>query len=344
MGFLDRFKPAAAPSLKDMLDIATERHVDVSDGIHAIATVERVVVADREQRGSGLEQWAVYLSLRLADENGVESVIERRLLFRGLAIPPPDTVVRVAYLPGRMADTLDLVRNDAGGPIVDPAQQPDPPAPRGWGAGVFDVEDLGSRGSFPLHGDGIDEDRELFRAGPVQDGEIVGAKDTGSIRMTSVKRELVVRAGGVDHEVEAWTPRSIWPEIGARLKVVVSPDRSRVALDTDERWSGAPGRALVFTNPPDPTLQENPELAAALDDHGRAELAALGKQHAAGRVSDAQFEMMKQRLAARASAPPVAAPGTKAQAMLERLEQQHQAGVISDDQYRKMKAAFERME
>ncbi|MGZ6557752.1 MAG: hypothetical protein ACXVEY_13025 [Actinomycetota bacterium] len=70
---------------------------------------------------------------------------------------------------------------------------------------------------------------------------MIGSKDARWLeRPKAFPRTLTLRVEGREIDVEAWTPRAIWPEPGARMIVALSDDGSRVVLDTDERWDGLP--------------------------------------------------------------------------------------------------------
>ena len=71
------------------------------------------------------------------------------------------------------------------------------------------------------------------------------------------------------------------------IKVAVSADGSKVALDTDERWDGLPGRALIFTRAPD-----------AIPPGVRRELAALEQAMDRGKLPRSVYEQMKANMLA----------------------------------------------
>lgn len=172
------------------------------------------------------------------------------------------------------------MRSELDVPLDELWEPPDPSVPRGW-SGVFEVEPLGAEGAFPLSGHGIDEDRELFRTGRQVAAELIRSKDGRWLeRPKAFPRTLTLRVEDREIDVETWTPRAIWPELGARMTVALSDDGSRVALDTDERWDGLPGRALIFT-------------AAPIDETADPFLATLEKARASGTMSEKQFAKAK---------------------------------------------------
>jgi hypothetical protein len=268
-----------------------EKRVDLTDGVRTTATVERVVDTGSYQRvRSGRGDQVVFITFRLTDERGAEVVCQCRLLIYSSHIPAPGTIVAVAYLPGRSSETLDLVRSEKGVPLMDLWEPPNPDVPRGWSGGVFEVAPLGPEGTFPLRGHGIEEDRELFRSGRQAEAELIRSQDekrTGTSE--ALKRTLTVRVEGREIDVVAWTPLSIWPEPGDLIKVAVSADGSKVALDTDERWDGHPGRALIFTRPPN-----------AIPPEIRRDLAALEQAKDSGKLPESVFEQMKGNMLAAA--------------------------------------------
>src|SRR5277367_3297814 len=123
------------------------------DGIRTTATIERVVVTDySHDHSGGRSDPEVYLTFRFTDEHGAVVLHEHRLAVEH--VPPAGSRVDIAYVPGKL-DTIDFDRE-----TIAP---PDPAEPRGWGAGIFEVEDLGShRSGSPDERREIDTQRELF--------------------------------------------------------------------------------------------------------------------------------------------------------------------------------------
>ena len=227
-----------------------------ADGVRTVATIERVtvtVIGVGEARADGrqADNQVVYLALRFSDEQGTVVVHERRSDLRPEKIPAPGWSVLAAYVAGK-PETVDY----------DPRamRPPDPSIPRGWGAGIFEVEDLGThRAKSPTARGAIDEQRELFRIGLRAQAEVVGV-DAPVYRLGQrLKRgaaevTLKLRVEGSSVETKAWVPAACVPEPGDLIEIAMSADRSEVALDSDERYDGPPGQALVFT--------ASPELAA----------------------------------------------------------------------------------
>lgn len=147
------------------------------------------------------------------------------------------------------------------------------------------------------------------------------------------------------------------------IEVAISPDGLRVALDTDERFSGPPGRALVFTQAPpgyhrsDEEIGESmraeltqvqDKMASVQQNALDVQLAALDRARAAG-LDEATYQASKERLLARNAPDAADAASTPGGALgeddpLAALEQAHRAGQIGAVQYRIMKAALERVQ
>ena len=70
--------------------------------------------------------------------------------------------------------------------------------------------------------------------------------------MRGVRQHIfVLRVDSTDFEVEAWAPPVCVPRHGDLIKIAVNDTGRDVALDSDERYEGPPGQALVFTTPPE---------------------------------------------------------------------------------------------
>jgi hypothetical protein len=79
-----------------------------------------------------------------------------------------------------------------------------------------------------------------------------------------------------------YRPRCV-PQPGDLIQIAVSDNGSEVALDTDERYDGPPGQALVFTTPPELAAQRPQEASLSEQVAGQqAKLAALQERTAAG--------------------------------------------------------------
>ncbi len=214
------------------------------DGVRTTATIERVVVTDysRDLSGGGKEP-EVYLTFRFTDGHGAEVVHEHRLAV--VKVPAPGSIVDIAYMPDKL-DTIDYDRQSI--------RPPDPDVPRGWGAGIYEVEDLGThRSGSPDERREIDAQRELFRSGRRARAEVVSMRD-GDWRVgrrNESEMVFTLRIAGTDIEARACV--SYYPAPGDIMEVAIGDDPTSVALDTDERYSGGPGQGLVFTRPPPAT-------------------------------------------------------------------------------------------
>ena len=138
------------------------------DGVRTTATIERVVVTDysRDLSGGGKEP-EVHLTFRFTDGQGAAVVHEHRLAVE--KVPAPGSIVDIAYMPNKL-DTIDYDRQTV--------RPPDPDVPRGWSAGIYEVEDLGTHRSGSLEERReIDAQRELFRTGRRARAEVVGMHD-----------------------------------------------------------------------------------------------------------------------------------------------------------------------
>jgi hypothetical protein len=243
VGFLDRLRPPPV-----------ERAPTLASGVRGSATIERVVITDRwasreglrARDGSGSIHPIVALTFKVAGADGPEVICERGLEFPTAHIPPPGTTVPVTYALGLASTTIDVARGEGGVPATDLWEPPDPSVPRGWSGGVYEVAALGSEGRFPLSGHGIEADRELFRTGRRTTARIAASANTGQSEQTAWERVMKLEVDGREVEVTTWTPGAIWPDAGDLIEVAVNDDGSKLALDTDERWDGLPGRALVF--------------------------------------------------------------------------------------------------
>jgi hypothetical protein len=354
VGFLDRFMPEP-PSLA----AAFERGPDLTNGVRTTASVERVFITGRTEshdptgnRGSSVVDFV----FNVADETGKAGPCERRLLVNYWYIPIPGTVVPVVYLPGRFAETLDLVRNDRDNPVIDEWILPDPAVPRGWSGGYFDVEGLGSEGTWPLSGHGIEQERELFRTGRQVEAEIIRAKQSWLTRRESFRQTVTLRVEGRELEVKPWTPVHAPPQPGDRIKVAFGDDEHAPALDTDERWNGLPGRVLAMTTPPEVLAARSPEAVVErarqaagtqlppqrVDEATVRQLEALEYAHDKGTITDDQFEEMSARTMERARQageqrrPPEMNEAKRRQ--LESLEKARDKGQITNEQLEEMKA------
>jgi hypothetical protein len=291
MGFLDRLRENFADSAPDL-----------AGGVRASATIERIVITNRwvSREGFGAGHDAGYIhpivavTFDVTAAGGPGLICERRLEFPGAHIPVPGTKVPVSYAPGLASTTIDVVRGEGRQPATDLWEPPDPSVPRGWSGGIFEVEALGSEGAFPLSGHGIEADRELFRTGARATARVVAFVNNGKTEQTADVCVVKLAVDDRETEVTVWIPASTWPAVGDLIEVAMNSDGSKLALDTDERWDGPPGRALVFKTPPavdgkppqpdDPPATADAGPALAADDPGGL-LATLDDQLATMKMS-----------------------------------------------------------
>jgi hypothetical protein len=244
MGFLDRLLTASGASVPDL-----------ETGARGTATIERIAITNRwvSREGFGTGDGAphpiVAVTFSVAAADGTASICERRLEFPAAHIPAPGTTVPVSYAAGLTSTTIDVVRGEERVPVTDDWEPPDPSVPRGWSGGVFAVDALGSEGEFPLSGHGIEADRELFRTGRRATARVVALVDNGKSERTAHVCVMKLAVDDREIEVTASVPRATWPKAGDLIEVAMNSDGSKLALDTDERWDGPPGRALVFRTP-----------------------------------------------------------------------------------------------
>ncbi len=190
----------------------------------------------RDLSGGGKEP-EVYLTFQFTDGQGAVVVHEHRLAVE--RVPAPGSIVDIAYMPNKL-DTIDYDRRTV--------RPPDPAVPRGWGAGIYEVEDLGThRSGSSEERRQIDAQRELFRTGRRARAEVVSMHE-GDWRVGRRNESEVVFTLRIDGEhIEARACVSYYPEPGDIIEVAVGDDRTSVALDSDERYSGGPGQGLVFS-------------------------------------------------------------------------------------------------
>jgi hypothetical protein len=237
------------------------------EGIRTVGTIERVVVTEETTGGidPALTHDAaafVYLWFRFTDQQGVVRTQETRTTFHPDHIPPPGGEIELRYMP---KDPTKFYTYGTG--PVNPA------VPRGWGAGIFDVEDLGGHQAKSLLAKRtLDRQRELFRTGQRAQAEVVSVTclNPRHLKRSVCEYSLALRAAGREIETRAWVPFRCVPQPGDLIEIAVSADGSDVALDTDERYDGPPGQALVFSTPP--------ELAAQRPQEGSLSDQVAGQQ------------------------------------------------------------------
>src|ERR687889_1657818 len=123
-------------------------------GTRATGTIERVAVTNTTNNSSGNSTaQRVYLTFVFQDERGQTVRREDRFWIGPDAIPQPGARVELAYDGGRIDYDNRTMR------------EPDPDVPRGWAAGILEVEDWGEHKGHALvfKGD-VEEQRELFRS------------------------------------------------------------------------------------------------------------------------------------------------------------------------------------
>src|SRR5947209_7465342 len=136
MGFLDRFRPSPVSHLESVF---AQPKPDLSTGIRTTAIVERVVITGfTSLERHGRHDEITFVTFTVIGEQGANVVCQRKLLIEESHIPPPGALVPVGYLPGRIEETLDLVRSEQDVPLDELWEPPDPGVPRGWSGGIFE--------------------------------------------------------------------------------------------------------------------------------------------------------------------------------------------------------------
>jgi hypothetical protein len=284
------------------------------DGVQATATLERVHATGAMRRARGgavdLDIRQMFIVFRVTDPGGSELVVEREL-WKG-QVREPGSTVPVAYLPDDVAGSLDYDHNSV--------RSPDREVPRGWAAGFFEVEPLGTRCAVPPD-PALAQERELFRTGRRAEATVLGHQihalggNQGNLRCT-----LELRVGGSDIETDVQTFPGWVPNPGSHIQIATDAGGSTVALDTDERYYGPPGRLLVYSWPdaeayPGPVSPDAAGQAAAQPAPGAGPPAWL-----AGQI----MEMKRSRLQM----------GKRYEKMVRGiLDGQRVAGVIDDATY-----------
>ena len=158
-------------------------------------------------------------------------------------IAPRRVATAAVPVPGQRLLGLD----DAGDPRTAPG---DGHAPRGWGAGQFDVRrDPRTRERWtPAATRRLEQERALFRAGPVETARVLAVEPDGVVADAMLRTVLRLAVGDAEVTATRYLPGGGLPPVGATLLVVRGPGGA-VALDSDERFDGPPGRALVWLPP-----------------------------------------------------------------------------------------------
>jgi hypothetical protein len=200
-----------------------------------------------------------------------------------LAYPPaPGSRVDISYLPDDIDGSVDFDH--------DHVLPPDQSEPRGWSGGVFEIPAAGPYPPVKQDSD-LNKERRLFQAGPQREA-IVTHRSFGVLleRHGTVKCTLRMLVDSAEYEKEFWVDPELAPDVDDQVQVVVSADGSQVALDTDERYYGPPGRCVVWTVPA--------EVQAMRDDPNgvQSQLYWKQKQVDSGKITQADFDAAKARL------------------------------------------------
>jgi hypothetical protein len=286
------------------------------------------------------------LVLRFAGPDGATTLHEHRLW--AVNLPLPGSTVDIVYFPDKL-DELVIDWATLAGPV--PAER------RGWSAGIFAVDPMGTMHSDEADRATLDAQRDLFRTGHRARGTFTMGGLTGGNE--NVRRGAFHWAGSIrvedgEHHLELWVPTSSAPEIGDEIEVAISPDGTQVALDSDERFDAPPGRALVLIHPPaapEPTraevVQASTERLAAAQTSGTemqwmAQLSAIANLASArdqGAMDAASYEIPKGQIVARLVGLP-ASPGPASPALLARIDGLRAAGALTDADAAALRSRF----
>jgi hypothetical protein len=321
----------------------------LKNGIRARAYIERVVATARRKSveaadGTFLvtasESAIVY---RFTGVDGATVVHEQRLWGRGLCLP--GSTVDIGYFP----DKLDDLVADWSTLITPSASEA-----RGWAAGIFAVEPLGTLRSDPADRELLDGSRELFRTGRRSRGTFTMGGLTGinDIRHGTFHWAGSIKVDDREYPVQLWVLPASVPEVGDMIEVAVSADGSQLAFDSDERFDGPPGQALVLIPAPAgtrPTEQETVQAnvdrmsamqASGLEQQWQGQLTAL--QNLANyreQMDEASFAVPKGQLLSRLLSSP-ASPNPPAAAVLASINALHVSGALDDAEVAALLAKF----
>jgi Short C-terminal domain len=251
-----------------------------ANGTRTTGTVEQVHVTGVEhETGAQTHSHEAIVVLRFADAAGAEVFVQRTVW---VAYPPaPGSGVDIAYLPDDLEKTADYDH--------DHVRPPDLSSPRGWSAGVFEVPAAGPYPPVNRDSD-LNGERRLFQAGPQREA-VVTHRSFGMLleRHGNVKCKLRLGVDGTEYEKEFWVDPQLAPDEDDHVQIVVSTD-GQVALDTDERYYGPPGRCVVWSVPPEVQEMRN-------DPNGvQSQLFWQQKMLDAGKITQPQFDAMKAQL------------------------------------------------
>jgi hypothetical protein len=286
-------------------------------GVRTTATVERVHVTNLRESHDGsqdADHMVVILTFGFRDEHGADVTQARRCPIAA-SIPVPGSSVDIAYFPGKLGK-LEHDRRSV--------RPPDREVPRGWGAGIFAVEDLGElpkalfdslaqnlptpRGGglgrrligslvgdlapVPVDDDPaeIDAQRELFRTGAPTTATVTAVGNTRRRRGSNIwEQAMALQTADGSLEATAFVANTARP--GDEIKIVVSPDGSRVALDSDERFTSArTAQGLVFTPPP-----AAPGSTESTSEQEQT-IAHLARAVETGAITQKKFEELKRQI------------------------------------------------
>jgi hypothetical protein len=213
----------------------------IADGIATTATIDRIAVTGitRYDRESGLHPTQVWITFSYVAQDGTEVVREQDHWLRSGCAPRVGSRARIVYHPGSF---IEFSHTE-----VEP---PDPAVPAGWSAGVFSVPYLGGHLEMPPDvRASLDAERELFKTGIRGQATVLATKAGWMSNHESNEVTFTLRTGDQEFTAARWLASAYYPEIGDAIEIAVSPDGTQVALDTDERYTGGKGRALVFRTP-----------------------------------------------------------------------------------------------
>jgi hypothetical protein len=296
-------------------------------GVRSKGMIERVVMTHEARDNDNIDTQRpyVYLTFRFTDADGATLMPERKIAVA--PVPPAGSIVDIAYMPDKVEQTIDFAQNTW--------LPPDPGVPRGWGAGIYEVEDLGSHQSGrPEDRAEIDAQRKLFRASPHVLAEVVNYKHGKLFGGRHGEAEVVFTLRVDGEQIEARAYVSYFPGAGDVILIARSADGSQIALDTDERFTGGRAQGLVFNTPPEVARMRT---KAGVTEQAGAAMATIQEQAAAG-------QRRLQELAASGQIPSSGNPQADAHARmvagLARLQQARDAGAMSEKQFQQYKAAM----
>jgi hypothetical protein len=311
------------------------------EGTRTDATVERVTVTNTTHN-AGADGFGgspvVFLTFRFTGADGQQVMTHERKLAVG-RIPLPGSTVKIAYLP----DKLNTIEFDD-----DSILPPDPSVPRGWGAGIFEIEDLGThRSGSAVNIREFEAQRELFRTGQRAQAEVQDAKPGILQRRQAAHYTFTLNVDGQELQTKAWAIPYCAPGPGDMIQIATNADRSQVALDTDERFDAPPGQGLVFTMPPEvaaardrPIVGTTEPSPAGFNDKYTLAIQQIDDLWARRGITHDNWQMMRgnlvaaqERLASRNAPAAGAAPAPDITDQLKQLGDLHAAGSLTDAEF-----------